>query len=221
MSTFALPTASEVAARAVAWEKNPLTPETFIAAWGPKLVTTIRSFGIINPEDVSDAYQHLMLKWFEGDYLAAYDPKKGAFSTFFYGFARLRLQGMRRNLAIRYTRNDIVDILDWSGIGDELPEIEADADVDAIHTKLAALKVRGKRDLARLFRDLQTQIAANGSKNQSALAAAYGVSPAAVTTQMGDLRDILVYFGVVAQDSRGVWQWTDTVDFLTTGPDVA
>lgn len=189
------------------------TPEEFIAAWGPKLVTTIRSYGIINPSDCEDTYQHLMMQWFAKDYLSIYDPSRVEFSTFFYGFVHRRLGGIRRNLAVRYTRNEQVDTLDWAGIGtknEEAPNV----DLEELYGKLAEWPVRGKRDMARLFSDLRAQVEMHGSKNQSALAQAYGVSPAAVSIQMSDLRDVLIHLGYVVRDSSNNWQWRDGIDAL-------
>jgi hypothetical protein len=61
---------------------------------------SVRKWGVLDPEDVADISSVILTKFIERDMLAEYDPTKGLFSTFLFGFiaAYVRYHKDRANL---------------------------------------------------------------------------------------------------------------------------
>lgn len=178
--------------------------DEFLKDWDKKIRTAIRQWDFTE-DDEDDIFQTLMLEFYEGNYLNIYDPLKASFSTFLYGFINTRMHAFNRNR--RNFMRRTIDLEEIDNLVDD-EDIELGETLGIVSQLLSQLPVRGTRDLHRLFDDLVTQITVDGMKNQSALAESYNVSPAAMTAQMNDLREMLIRLHLVDVDSDGrVSQW--------------
>jgi RNA polymerase sigma factor (sigma-70 family) len=191
-----------------------ITPETrndvyndFFTEWESKVKSMVHSYGIPDA-DIEDVYQDLILWFWEKDYLALYDPTKSTIATYFYGILRYQLLSHRRKHLGRVFKMQEAEALDWEGITSELDtRVEGQEILAHVKEQLAGLRVKGKRNLARLFSDLEYQVIVTGEKNQADLARHYNVTRCAVTLQMRDLRQVLQERELVVQDAGGYYDW--------------
>lgn len=179
----------------------PQSLDELLQNWGPRIQTAIRAFGFYDA-DMEDIYQDLITEFWARDYLGSFDATRATFATFLYGFVNVRLLGYNRKRRQQYTRNVDLDFAEFMGECDD-----CSSDLGCVVEALANVPVRGQRNLLRLFNDIQRQVSEYGRKNQSDLANDYGVSPAAVTLQMNDLRNFLIDSGFVLVSDTGDVEW--------------
>lgn len=187
-------------------EKSNTPPKSFeelLENWGPRIRVAIRAFGFYDCDE-DDIYQDLISEFWERDYLGAYNPTRAAFSTYLYGFVNVRLLGYNRRRRNEHARNIDLEIAEFIGSYDSFSY-----DLQEVVDALSKAPVRGHRDLLRLFIDIERQIREYGRKNQSDLAKEYGISPAALSMQMQDLRDYLIKAGLVYVFENGDVVWAN------------
>lgn len=180
--------------------------EEFLNDWGRKIRTCIISFGFRDP-DIDDIFQDLIEEFIARDYISHYDPEKGTWATYVYGFVNVRLLAHANKRKQHIHKNAQLDTLDWLGLGNLIEENQFET-LKAVEAELSKLEVKGKRDLRRLFVDIAKQIFIVGEKSQTTLAKKYRISDTSISYQMSDLRDALVEAGLVEFDVTGKAYWT-------------
>lgn len=171
----------------------------FVAEWS----RPIRSMAVRSAfagVDLEDVVENIIAELWMGDYLNAFDPALGSFSTYILGHARVRIAGAKRDFAKRGAREfipvkrneddaafDAADsqeeqntewVLSVSWINEALTET---------FTELNGLPKTKTKDLARLLSELVEQVAADGTCNHTAIAKKHGWSRQAISQQVGDL----------------------------------
>lgn len=169
--------------------RRPATFEEFSDLWRKKL-ETLSADMYLRGQDIEDCVAGLLEEFWRRDYLNIYDPAKGAFSTFVYGFAKPRILGFRAKMLVGMRRTAVeIDALEEFQLDTELGDTtdwqKPSDHIDVVHglrERLAKLSNPAGAQFSHLvIFDLMYAQAQQGNINLSDIAYHLGISPAAMT----------------------------------------
>ncbi len=175
----------------------------------------VNKFGIVDDEDAAST---ILLKFFEKDFLAKFQPdaefntpngrKRSSFRGFLSGFVSLYVRQERDKQMTRLNKEPIrleqpagedTVLIELHGpaylIEDELERLDFPQEALRALNYLKTLPVRGTRDLPRLFLMITKQVMEDGRSNRKQIAQAFGVSETAICLAIADLRVALRSIG--------------------------
>jgi DNA-directed RNA polymerase specialized sigma24 family protein len=164
----------------------------------------------IRVEDADDVTHEMLCKFMEKDALAWYDGemmhshadggrRKARFPTFLAGFVSKYVLNERDKQYRRVRRevlsDETVPMADESATMDVLTLVEMAEWVAKAQEHLDSIPMRGRRDLARVFRMVVEQVELDGKTDRKQIARELSVSDTAVCSMFKDLRGVLVETG--------------------------
>jgi DNA-directed RNA polymerase specialized sigma24 family protein len=204
-------------------KEMPSNYEDFYTEWAPKFRTAVRGAGCFKECDVDDIVQDMMLEFIsgkgrdgllnvDGGYLKAYDPAKGAPSTYVWRFVRTRLWNItkrRRKIAFRELPMTIDSAdgeveLDYPDPNNEVETWECSQDVKDIYDKLSS--AAGDRKLAELFMAITKQLSIRDNIDKAELADQFGVSKRKISFWIRELSEkrAILEWAIVHKGKTGV-----------------
>lgn len=160
----------------------------------------------IRVEDADDVTHEMLCKFMEKDALAWYDgdmmhshadggKRKARFPTFLAGFVGKYVLNERDKQYRRARRevlsDETVPMADESAAHDVLAGVEIAEWVAQAEQHLESIPMRGRRDLARVFRLAVQQVALDGKADRKQIARELEVSDTAVCSMFRDMRSVL------------------------------
>lgn len=175
----------------------------------------VRKAGI-HTDSVEDVASNILLRFYERDFLAQFDPTKtfthdgeehtAKFSTFLGAFVKTYLRHYYQRQGIESSREPVIcdkpvgdgsaTLIEVMGhMTEDIHDIDYTDFVSFVNIRLEALpkKPRSPQDLAALFRAVMVQVARDGKYVTADLADEFGVSPTAINSWLRDLREQVKY----------------------------